>query len=64
MNEKERREIRKEERDEREGREKRLEERLFSLIALPNPTADEYSMIDSLRVQLGINKVYCVLLFY
>ena len=43
----------KEQRDERDRRGKRLEERLFSLIALPNPTAAEFSMIDSLRVQLG-----------
>ena len=56
------REIRKEEQDERERREIReqderreKEERsqLNTLIAVPNPTTEQYSMIDSLRVKLG-----------
>ena len=51
------REKRKEEQEEREIRKEAQEERersqLNTLIAVPNPTAEQYSMIDSLRVKLG-----------
>ena len=55
--EQEEREKRKEEQEEREIRKEEQEERersqLNTLIAVPNPTTEQYSMTDSLRVKLG-----------